>query len=57
MSDNPLEHKVKLTDDYVSCEICNVRAFFVSGDWFHEQHLTEEMRAIVRHPSNQKSNE
>ena len=40
-------------DDYGHCLVCRHRGFFVSGEWFHQQHLEEEAAARKRHPSSQ----
>lgn len=37
------------TDENGYCPICGPRHFFLSGPWFHRQHIEE---AKKRHPSN-----
>jgi len=39
-------------DDYGHCLVCRIRGFFVSGEWFHEQHIEADKQAKLRHPSN-----
>ena len=36
------------TDENGYCPVCGPRHFFLSGEWFHQQHLEE---AKQRHPS------
>jgi len=53
MVKNAPEHEFENSHDYGHCLICRVRGFFVSGEWFHQQHLEEEEEARKRHPSSQ----